>query len=89
METEADDYRKEVHDFISKLIKSESVRLNQSEQSNIVTICMVPNTLRNLNPTAYTPRITSIGPLHKGDKHLQAMEEHKVTYIYASRILIS
>ncbi|XP_042753763.1 UPF0481 protein At3g47200 isoform X2 [Lactuca sativa] len=81
METEADDYRKEVHDFISKLIKSESVRLNQSEQSNIVTICMVPNTLRNLNPTAYTPRITSIGPLHKGDKHLQAMEEHKVTYM--------
>ncbi|CAI9298624.1 unnamed protein product [Lactuca saligna] len=81
MGTEADDYRKKVHDSIRLLIEGESVRHNQSEQSN-VTIFMVPDTLRNLNPTAYTPRKASIGPLHKEDQHLKAMEEHKVTYMY-------
>ncbi|KAI3781650.1 hypothetical protein L2E82_11670 [Cichorium intybus] len=81
MGTEDDDYGKKVHESISKLIEGESVRANHSKQSN-VTICMVPDTLRNLNPTAYTPRVTSIGPLHKEDQHLKAMEEHKVTYMH-------
>ncbi|CAI9298623.1 unnamed protein product [Lactuca saligna] len=43
---------------------------------------MVPDTLRNLNPTAYTPLIVSIGPLHKENQHLRAIEVQKVTYMY-------
>ncbi|KAI3676293.1 hypothetical protein L1987_85898 [Smallanthus sonchifolius] len=70
-----------VHESIRILIEGESSRPNHSKQSN-VTICMVPDSLRKLNPHAYTPRIISIGPLHKDDAHLRAMEEHKVTYMY-------
>ncbi|KAL4572358.1 hypothetical protein LXL04_019131 [Taraxacum kok-saghyz] len=75
------EYGKKVHESIRLLIEAESVRRISPRQAN-ATICMVPDTLRNLNPTAYTPRITSIGPLHKQDHHLRAMEEHKVTYMY-------
>ncbi|KAJ0835264.1 hypothetical protein HanRHA438_Chr16g0753201 [Helianthus annuus] len=81
MATENYQYGQEVHESISILIAGERLRPKRIEQSN-VTICMVPATLRNLNPSAYTPRITSIGPLHKEDKHLKAMEEHKVTFMY-------
>ncbi|KAM0061223.1 hypothetical protein Hdeb2414_s0004g00133451 [Helianthus debilis subsp. tardiflorus] len=70
-----------VHESIRILIEGEASKPNQLKQGN-VTICMVPDTLRNLNPSAYTPRITSIGPLHRGDQRLIAMEEHKVAYMY-------
>nr|XP_043619861.1 UPF0481 protein At3g47200-like [Erigeron canadensis] len=75
------EYGREVLESIGILIEGESSRKNHSKQSD-VTIFMVPETLRNLNPGAYTPRITSIGPLHKEDKRLKAMEELKVTYMY-------
>lgn len=81
MGTEADDYGKKVEDSIRLLIEGESVRKKHPRQSN-VTICMVPDSLRNHNPTAYTPRIVSIGPLHKEEPHLRVIEEHKVTYMY-------
>ncbi|GJV81624.1 putative UPF0481 protein [Tanacetum coccineum] len=42
----------------------------------------VLESLRCLNPNDYTPRIISIGPLHKEDIRLKAMEEHKVVYMY-------
>ncbi|KAL4572357.1 hypothetical protein LXL04_019130 [Taraxacum kok-saghyz] len=82
MGTELDrDNGKKVEESIRLLIEGESARTYSSKQAN-VTICMVPNTLRNINPHAYTPRVTSVGPLHKEDQHLRAMEEHKVTYMY-------
>lgn len=81
MATEDDEYGREVHESIRILVEGESVRPNHPKQSN-VTICMVPESLRNLNPSAYTPRITSIGPLHKEDQRLKAIDEHKVTYMY-------
>ncbi|KAI3676297.1 hypothetical protein L1987_85902 [Smallanthus sonchifolius] len=55
-----------VQESIRILIEGESSRPNHSKQSNVM-ICMVPDSLRKLNPDAYTPQITSIGPLHKED----------------------
>ncbi|PWA40255.1 hypothetical protein CTI12_AA564330 [Artemisia annua] len=71
----------EVQEFIRIFVEGESKKLSHSKQSN-VTICQVPESLRSLNPTDYTPRIISIGPLHKEDIRLKAMEEHKVAYMY-------
>ncbi|BFG41295.1 hypothetical protein CerSpe_275690 [Prunus speciosa] len=45
--------------------------------------CMyrVPERLRRVNENAYTPKLVSIGPLHHGEKALEAMEEHKKRYL--------
>ncbi|GKC97720.1 putative UPF0481 protein [Tanacetum coccineum] len=75
------EYGWEVQESIRVLVEGESQKLSHSKQSN-VTICQVPESLRCLNPTDYTPRIISIGPLHKEDIRLKAMEEHKVAYMY-------
>ncbi|XP_050224607.1 UPF0481 protein At3g47200-like [Mercurialis annua] len=40
-------------------------------------IYRVPKALRNLNETAYTPQLVSIGPIHHGKPELKQMEEHK------------
>ncbi|XP_057958672.1 uncharacterized protein LOC131151443 [Malania oleifera] len=45
------------------------------------SIYRVPKKLRNTNEKAYTPQLVSIGPLHHGQKCLQAMEEVKLRYL--------
>ncbi|KAI3810942.1 hypothetical protein L1987_20626 [Smallanthus sonchifolius] len=80
MESE-DDYRgREVEESIRILIEDDSSRSNDVRQSN-VKICRVPDALRQVDQSAYNPRITSIGPLHRRSYGLEAMEEHKVTYM--------
>ncbi|BFG41294.1 hypothetical protein CerSpe_275680 [Prunus speciosa] len=44
-------------------------------------IYRVPERLRRVNENAYTPKLVSIGPLHHGEKALEAMEEHKKRYL--------
>ncbi|KAJ9702530.1 hypothetical protein PVL29_004323 [Vitis rotundifolia] len=48
--------------------------------STTCCIYRVPQKLRKVNMEAYTPRVVSIGPLHHGEEHLVAMEEHKLRY---------
>ncbi|XP_058217032.1 UPF0481 protein At3g47200-like [Rhododendron vialii] len=44
-------------------------------------IYRVPEYLRKLNESAYTPRLIAIGPLHRKDKHLQTSLQHvKMSY---------
>jgi len=44
-------------------------------------IYRVPNELRKLNDSAYTPRVIAIGPLHREDPHLQTpMQLVKMSY---------
>lgn len=52
-----------------------------SSLSNQCCIYKVPNKLRRLNPDAYSPRLVSFGPFHRGKEELQAMEEHKYRYL--------
>ena len=49
--------------------------------STTCCIYRVPQKLRKVNMEAYTPRVVSIGPLHHGEEHLIAMEEHKLRYL--------
>lgn len=55
--------------------------LLQTLPLNTTSIYRIPRELRKINQDAYTPRITSIGPYHRGDPDLQAMEEHKWHYM--------
>ncbi|XVF06363.1 hypothetical protein REPUB_Repub06bG0041700 [Reevesia pubescens] len=45
------------------------------------SIPKVPHQLRQVNERAYTPRLISIGPYHRGRSDLHAMEFHKVCYL--------
>ncbi|KAK3008739.1 hypothetical protein RJ639_013177 [Escallonia herrerae] len=44
------------------------------------SIHRVPQNLRKLKESAYTPRIVSIGPYHKHDERLKNMEDRKKSY---------
>ncbi|MFS7941467.1 hypothetical protein Hanom_Chr06g00476591 [Helianthus anomalus] len=41
-------------------------------------IARVPRTLRELNPSSFNPRVVSIGPLHRDDNNVQALEKQKI-----------
>ncbi|XP_058217030.1 UPF0481 protein At3g47200-like [Rhododendron vialii] len=48
---------------------------------SLACIYRVPEELRKLKESAYTPRLISIGPLHREDKHLQTPLQHvKMSY---------
>ena len=44
-------------------------------------IYRVPERLRHENARAYTPKVVSIGPLHRGAEGLKAMEKPKMIYL--------
>ncbi|KAL8239083.1 hypothetical protein R6Q59_015650 [Mikania micrantha] len=44
-------------------------------------IYVVPTRLREVSPSSFTPRVVSIGPLHKGYKSLKSLENKKVTIL--------
>ena len=43
-------------------------------------IYKVPESLRKVNPKAYTPKLVSIGPIHNGLPELEKMEQEKQRY---------
>ncbi|XP_057958703.1 UPF0481 protein At3g47200-like [Malania oleifera] len=49
--------------------------------SNEYCIYRVPEAIRKVNGEAYTPKVASIGPLHRCNARLQTMEEHKLRYL--------
>ncbi|KAK3005403.1 hypothetical protein RJ639_016936 [Escallonia herrerae] len=58
--------------------------LRGSVQPSAPCIFKVPDKLRELKASAYTPHVVSIGPLHKHDEHLREdMEGHKKSYMHS------
>lgn len=63
---------------------ADSIRAKLESLSSLSTQCCiykVPNKLRRLNPDAYTPRVVSFGPFHRGREELQTMEDLKYRYL--------
>ncbi|XXG42447.1 hypothetical protein AAC387_Pa01g2729 [Persea americana] len=46
------------------------------------TICRVPTNIRKDDCAAYSPKIVSIGPYHRGTRDLEGMEQHKWRYLH-------
>uniref|UniRef100_A0A6N2MXD0 Uncharacterized protein n=1 Tax=Salix viminalis TaxID=40686 RepID=A0A6N2MXD0_SALVM len=73
---------KRVSNIMEKLndeMRSMSSEQNSSEKR--ISIYSVPKPLRNVNWKVYAPLIISIGPLHRGNKRLEAMEKEKLKYL--------
>ena len=47
------------------------------------TIHRVPHSIREVDKDAYEPKMLSIGPYHRSNPNLQAMEDHKWRYVQA------
>ncbi|KAK3014880.1 hypothetical protein RJ639_008452 [Escallonia herrerae] len=63
---------------ITKIVKGDSQK--KAQPSSKASIYRVPQNLRKLKESAYTPRIVSIGPYHKHDERLKDMEDQKKSY---------
>ncbi|KAL8258894.1 hypothetical protein R6Q59_026847 [Mikania micrantha] len=64
------------HRFLDRVEKEESL----NEQIT-PSIDMAPRTLREVSPQSFSPRVVSIGPLHRDDKNVQAFERKKAIYL--------
>ncbi|KAK3015492.1 hypothetical protein RJ639_005374 [Escallonia herrerae] len=67
-----------LHSSITKIIKDYSD--NKAQPSSNASIYRVPQKLRKLKESDYTPLIVSIGPYHKHDERLKDMEDQKKSY---------
>ncbi|KAK3008730.1 hypothetical protein RJ639_013168 [Escallonia herrerae] len=67
-----------LHSSITKIVKDYSDK--KAQPSSKASIYRVPQKLRKLKESAYTPRIVSIGPYHKHDERLKDMEDQKKSY---------
>ncbi|KAD6453849.1 hypothetical protein R6Q59_015641 [Mikania micrantha] len=50
---------------------------NLKDNVKFSPIYMVPDILREVNPSSFTPRVVSIGPFHKGHTNLKSVENKK------------
>ncbi|PKU77136.1 UPF0481 protein At3g47200-like [Dendrobium catenatum] len=70
--------------IISKFLE----KINQARQDEASShwetqsIYRVPKSLRDVDKTAYTPKIVSIGPYHRGRRRLRTMDCHKWRSLY-------
>ncbi|XP_023739074.1 putative UPF0481 protein At3g02645 [Lactuca sativa] len=51
-------------------------------EQRLPSIFMVPKLYRDISPISFTPRLVSIGPLHRKDTNLQKFEVQKSTYLH-------
>ncbi|PSS32683.1 UPF0481 protein [Actinidia chinensis var. chinensis] len=71
---------KSLTDIIGEKISEGAAKINESFSS--ASIYRVPEELRKLKESAYTPRLVSIGPLHSKDKRLKSpMQDIKMSYV--------
>lgn len=55
--------------------------LKESAGKDSCCIFKIPASLAEMNPTAYEPKLVSIGPYHHGKTHLQMIQEHKPRFL--------
>ncbi|KAJ0477511.1 hypothetical protein HanRHA438_Chr13g0607251 [Helianthus annuus] len=54
----------------------------RQDKDKFSSIFEVPRRLREVNPSSFTPRVVSIGPLHKGRENLKLMEDKKASFLH-------
>ncbi|XP_071688049.1 UPF0481 protein At3g47200-like [Rutidosis leptorrhynchoides] len=69
----------EVSKNVGAIVKNliDSAREGFNPLPKTTTIYTVPSRLRDLSPNSFTPRLVSIGPLHKQDMNVQEFEQYK------------
>ncbi|KAH8484601.1 hypothetical protein H0E87_028908 [Populus deltoides] len=67
-------------DILTQLQNKMGSLTSQQDRAEWCCIYRVPNSFRKVRPEAYTPKLISIGPLHRGDERLKDMEEQKLRY---------
>ncbi|KAM7486077.1 hypothetical protein LguiA_002086 [Lonicera macranthoides] len=76
--------RNGLYTSIWELLKTNQENENGSQRStaqSIPSIYDVPPKLRKVNESAYSPRLISIGPIHRDTGELKDMDRHKVSYM--------
>ncbi|KAK3405429.1 hypothetical protein EUGRSUZ_K01606 [Eucalyptus grandis] len=58
-------------------VKTTDVRGRDSAEGIGFCIFRAPQSLSEINPKAYQPKIVPIGPYHHGERHFQKTQEHK------------
>ncbi|KAG2667376.1 hypothetical protein I3760_15G111200 [Carya illinoinensis] len=69
------------HDLLANAITKTLESLKPRPESPGICIYKVPDPLRYSSEEAYTPQVISIGPFHRENKKLQAMEKLKLRYL--------
>ncbi|GFY82336.1 hypothetical protein Acr_02g0005760 [Actinidia rufa] len=78
------DYCKEALQSLTTTIDRKISEGAQKIKESFPSACIyrVPEELRKLKESAYTPQLVSIGPLHNNDKHLKSlMHDIKMSYV--------
>ncbi|KAM7489085.1 hypothetical protein LguiB_026569 [Lonicera macranthoides] len=76
--------RNGLYSSIWELLKSNQENEKGGERSSgqsIPSIYEVPPKLRKENESAYSPRLISIGPIHRDTSELKDMDKHKLSYM--------
>ncbi|GJR16285.1 ribonuclease H-like domain-containing protein [Tanacetum coccineum] len=72
---------KVICDKIIILICDKTVAERKLSNLPAPSIYRVPELLRKVNCSSYSPRVLSIGPFHKQSENLKRLEAHKVSYV--------
>ncbi|XP_052172134.1 uncharacterized protein LOC127788052 [Diospyros lotus] len=72
---------------VSKIREGPDQQSQRIQSMSFAHICRVPEDLRKLKETAYTPRLVSIGPLHRKDEHLENSPTEDIKTSYATLLI--
>ena len=68
---------------IKRNLQSSGKPLILLESAGKASCCIfrIPDSLAEVNPKAYKPKVVSIGPYHYGENHLQMIQQHKFRFL--------